>query len=303
MRSALVVLFNIDYSVNIPKLNDIYGNRFSRIFYIAPDHFSRLDTSYRDHQTNILIPYAIDRIVSAVRRVGLRVNENEIDKKQLDHTKTKLLRAVGHKYYFYHFIVQIQKRLDLQELDWVWFVSDDVLLNWWFDDSRIASRIQLGENNDCVMCRPKVMTHHWVTKFEGSTAKFEQDLAACIPYAEFTKLVQNKRTLLGNDRDHLILGGCSDFFGVRPSLLAKLIPVWKKMFNRKMFVELAIPHSLLAMSEKPMMTDDYLWSFDNERDQPETMIRKLRQHKQWLFVHPVKLFNIESSSLNELTNN
>lgn len=301
MRSALVVIFNIDFSVNIPKLKSIYGERFFRIFYVAPDHFSKLDTAYRDHQTNILIPYLIDRFVSAARRASFHVNENEIDNKRRYQMQGRLLRAVGHKYYFYHFITQIEKRLNIKEVDWVWFIGDDVLLNYWFDDSTITSKLQLRDNDDCVMCRPKVMTSQWVTKFTGSTEKLDRNLAACIPSSELFRLMQRKKALLGNDRGHVVIGGCSDFFGVRPVLLSKIIPIWKKMFRKKMFVELAIPYSLFAMSEKPYMTDDYLWSFGDDRDQPEIMIRKLRQHTQWLFAHPVKLFNVEPTSLPELT--
>ena len=297
MKSTLVVIFNHDFSKNIPKLNRVYGDRFSEILYLVPDHFTKLSLQYRDYTTNIRWPYFLDVSRSKARRLLNKRNPNELNGSAQHEFASQIVRVVGYKFQFYHYICQAWNKIRSTTPEWVWVIGDDVLLNSWFDESAFFARIDAAAEADCVLCKPEAMSHQWVTYFEGSVNRGEEKLSTSLDYFDFERLLHAKRSLVGERLEAKMLGGCSDFFGMRFDLLPKAVEAWKKLFLKKMFVELAVPNVLSAVSRNPIFVDDYIWDFGDKRNEWEFLSAQLFEDEGKVFAHPIKFSEIDDEDV------
>jgi len=295
MRQALVVIFNQDWSCNVPALERLHGARFERRAYLVPDHASRFAPWYVDPRRSALAGFVADCGYNRVRRVLGRRNAHELEPGAAHACGGRRLRVVGHQYQFHHFICQAWRGLRAMDADWYWFVGDDVLPAAWFDAARAFERLGAAPGTDCVLCRPQAKDDGWVRHFNGGAATIGRVLDRCLPRERLAVLDARYRELCGVSLDRAALGGCSDFFGVSRALLARAVPVWRALFRRHLFVEMAVPNALLALAERPHHVERYLWEFGDGRERWRALAGRLFRDPGLAFAHPVKLSGLDAA--------
>src|SRR5262249_15896044 len=148
-RHVLVLFFNEDYTKNVAKLKAIYETRFSQVVCIAPDHYGRLDRYYRQPGNP---PYTVvrvaDTLINLRRRILGRRNLHEAD----IPAPIRVWRAHGFKYYFQDFFWQVRDKLFDLEVDWYWFVADDLLLHPNLNEENIGPTLVKDAQASSVIC-------------------------------------------------------------------------------------------------------------------------------------------------------
>ena len=123
MKSALVIIFNQDFSKNIPKLETLYGGRFSHIIYLVPDHSSRVDKFYANHKIPQEFVKLADKAISTGRHLFQKRNPFGLNNSLKESVKERFYRVIGHQIYFYDFIKQASEHLLSLKVDWFWFIG------------------------------------------------------------------------------------------------------------------------------------------------------------------------------------
>lgn len=290
MKSALVVLFNQDFSSNIPKLEEIYKNRFDKIVYLVPDHTARLDRMYKGTAMPSGLVLAMDRIFSIIRRLLGRRNANEIPDDLARVYKDKIIRVVGHQFYFYQFIVQAAERLFALDVDWYWVTADDALINPRLDQETLPAKLGVNTGIDLVLCRPVYGSDDWIAHVSGSVdaaiAKFQTVFGHPPPWITAKTTISSEE---GADRNIYIPVACMDFFGVSRDLLKNVLGLWKRCFRYRLYVELAGPMALLSRCRHHLYLDDYDWRRAATTDVMQSLSKDLESSGRNIFAHPIKL--------------
>jgi len=298
VRSALIVLFNQDFTKNVPKLEALYGGRFTEIRYIAPDHWSRLDRPYLAGGAKGCLAYQADCLVSGVRRVLGKRNPFELAEGDAV-LRQRILRVVGHQFQFYHFVVQAAKSLLKLEVDWFWVIGDDAILNPRLDERGLAARFALSAETDAVLCRPVYGFDAWIEHICGSIDSGLQRAARALgrdgPWVR--EPVQPEPGAERNDR---LPVACMDFFGLSRTALQRLLPIWERMFRQRLYVELGGPLAILATFDRIRFCDDFDWCRNANKQEMEAILDALAESETLIFSHPIKLSMFKPAQVERL---
>ena len=289
----LVIFFNIDFSSNIPKLNQLYQDRFSNILYVAPDHYTGLGKYYFQPYYKLvdrsgLYKYAqvnmLDKLISKYRRILNKQNQFE-----LSDTIENLQRVVGHKFYFQDYFWQIRESLNQNLYDWFWFVSDDVLLHPRINQNNILSEFGVSKQSKSVITKPYFARDYWLKYFMGNIDDVDNVLSK-----NGTNFVPENIRDFSPSPDHkgpcnrYLLGGCSDMFAIHKSILTASLNKFHSLAMSNIFVEIAIHNTLLSLDKDVTVFDQYTWEFDSGRGDL-SRVKEFIGDESKLFFHPVKL--------------
>ncbi len=288
MRSALVVLFNQDFSKNIPKLEAIYRDRFDKILYVVPDHCSRFHSAYVRGWAPTSWVRGLDRLCNRIRRLWGRRNLFELSECDPSYPSGRVVRVVGDQYFFYDYLTQAAERLLELDVSWFWVVGDDALLHPSLDGYRLHQRFSLDSGHDCVLCRPVIGSDHWVSRIAGSVesarAKLEHALRATLPLTGKPPIEPEP----GAEHNKVVPVACFDFLGVRRDIFQRVLPIWRRCLDQKLYVEIGGPNGLLAVAESPVFIDQFMWTRDVSPERWRQMAVELRKSEA-VFSHPIKL--------------
>lgn len=278
MSSRLVVIFNEDYSRNIPVLEKIYGPRFKDRVYIVPDHFSRLEPLYQGSKVSRQLLWSGERIYHSLRRLIGRKNRHEVS--AIDCPKS-LIRIVGNKWYFQHFISQAREMILSNHAEWYWFLGDDVLLNPCIDESNILGFLSVPEGAKVVLCRPEPKPDGWVSWFQRSSDECRGLLRNLLNAEGMEEAARNLDSAP-------LFGACSDFFGVHREVLSRVCDAFERSARMGLFVEIAVPAILGVPENAPHFIDSYTWDFDSDRGSVPKL-DAFWADPAHVFYHPCKL--------------
>ncbi len=302
MKSALVVLFNQDYSKNIPKIERIYAGRFSCIVYLVPDYWSRLHRVYTNSYFPMSSVCALDRSFNSVRRFFGRCNPHELDKVTQKKLDTRFQRVTGHQFFFYDFVRQAANYLLALDVEWFWVVGDDAILNPVLNESSLPQAVSMDGFTEAVICCPVISSDAWLKKIAGSVDSAQRRLESVLGPLS---VIHNRHCIekeKGAVENTDVAVACADFFGISHQLLRELVPIWCRCMAKKLYVELTIPNSVLAVAESPVLTDRFFWIRTNDIHEGGRLLDRFREDPECIFVHPVKLSVISDSELGGMRN-
>lgn len=278
MSSRLVVIFNEDYSRNIPVLEEIYGTRFKDRVYIVPDHFSRLESLYQKNKVPRQLLWTAERVAHKLRRLLGKRNRHEVPARE---SPKSLIRVVGNKWYFQHFISQARNLIQSDHAEWYWFIGDDVLLNPAIDESNILNFLSVPDDARAVLCRPEQKTDRWVSWFQRSANECRSLLH---------NLDNRYGTGLGEQPIESMpaFGACADFFGIHREILSNTLNAFELSARLGLFVEIAVPAILGVIENAPCFIGRYTWDFDSDRGTGEKL-EAFWSDPEHVFYHPCKL--------------
>jgi len=298
VRSALVVLFNQDFTKNVPKLEELYRGRFSEIRYIAPDHWSRFDRAYLAGGAKGCLAYQADRLMSGARRALGRRNRFELSEGDAA-LHERILRVVGHQFQFYHFVVQASEALLRLEVEWFWVIGDDAILNPRLDEQGLAARFALDGESDAVLCRPVYGSDAWIDHICGSIDSGVRRVTSALG-REGPWVREAVAPEPGAERNDRLAVACMDFFGISRSALQRLLPVWERMFRERLYVELGGPMAILANCERIGFCDEFDWRRNADKQEMESILDALAESESLIFSHPIKLSMFEPAQVMRL---
>jgi hypothetical protein len=300
LRSALVILFNQDYSKNIPKLERIYQGRFSHVVYLVPDYWSRLHQAYTTSPFPIGAVALLDRAFHITRRLLGRSNPHELDAKEQRALGVRFRRVIGHQFFFYDFVRQAADYLLSLGVDWYWVVGDDAILNPALDEESLPQAVGMQRGTDAVICRPVISSDAWLSRIAGSVGSARTRLESVVG---LVSSITGKLRIEPEDgavENKDVAVACADFFGLRHGAFVRILPYWHACFRRRLYVELALPSSLLAVSESPVALDNFLWTRLGNIELGLGLLDKFQGREAPVFVHPVKLSVISGQHLSGL---
>ncbi len=287
MRHQLVLFFNEDYSKNVPVLERLYGSRFSNRMYIVPDHHSRFERDYRSRRDNYRTVNRRDRLFCKARRFVGKTNLHELE---AGAGNEQIARVTGFKYYLQDYFWQARRSLIASDADWYWFVSDDVLIHPGINEGNILDRLVNSVDAKSLICQPHYAREEWVDKFHGSLNGVVATLRGCKLYPNdirpFDLRVDPIETGKKTER---IIAGYSDFFGCRRDLLEAALSAYHKLAVKKIFVEVAIPNSLLTLDPESAFLNNFEWDYSRERGSLERVKAYLDSPDGGAFYHPAKI--------------
>jgi hypothetical protein len=297
MKSALVVIFNQDFSRVIPKLEMLYADRFSKTLYLVPDHASRFNEWYWHSRMPQNLVKFTDIVWNRARRIMGKTNQHELRGHISPELRSRMCRVIGYQFYFYDYIIQAAEWLLSQPFEWLWFMGDDVLLRPGYDEAALARRFSLSVDTDAVICKAETPAAEWISYYHGSVAHYNDRMASVM-----------KSPSIGSDRafDLRTLGEihgvmtCCDFFGMRREFLATVLPLWRRCFQKRIFVETAVPTVFMSCSNRISFIDHFFWYFGNSRKNWGDLMNELMDSEEAVFTHPVKLSEVPLSEMHLL---
>lgn len=278
MSSRLVVIFNEDYSRNIPVLEEIYGTRFKDRSYIVPDHFSRLEPLYQKSKLPRQLLWTGEKVAHKVRRLIGKKNRHEVPPGSIPES---LIRVVGNKWYFQHFIAQARHLITADPVEWYWFIGDDVLLNPSIDETNIFRLLSVPEAARVVVCRPEPKPDSWVLLFQ-------QSISECQDKVRELQRGGSRKGTEQAPKSAPIMGACSDFFGIHRDVLNGIVDAFDRSARLGLFVEIAVPAILGVPQNAPCFIDRYTWDFDSDRGTGKKL-EAFWSDPNHVFYHPCKL--------------
>jgi hypothetical protein len=291
-KHALVIFFNQDYSINIPLLHSIYGNRFSKIIYIVPDHCSRFEKLYKKHGKSYRYVNAVDKIFNRLRRVLSKTNQYELPGNKNSYN---IVNVTGFKYYFHDFFWQARRQLFDLEFTWYWFVADDLLLNPILNENNIDNILIYNKKSKSVICQPHYARDEWVDIFHISTDTLVKHLRRADAYPlDFREYNLPKDPHKPGPSRQKIIAGSADFFGVNVEILKEVLKKCHNLALKKVFVEAALPNILLSQDPQCSIIKSYIWDFEEDRGAQEKIMKFISNPGDSIFYHPVKLSTIET---------
>jgi hypothetical protein len=299
MRSVLVIIFNQDFSQNIPKLEKLYHGRFSHVIYVVPDHSSKFDALYRSQSLPTVFVKSMDRLFNKTRYIFGKRNLHSLERKYKNVINKQFCRVIGYQYYFYDYITQVSKKLLSCDVDWYWIVADDAILNPQINEETISKVLGLTIDTDCVVCRPVIGSDKWIERISGSVKAGEIKLARALGNKFPVSLNHKIDPEPGAIKNTKISVACADFFGLKKDLLKSVLKYWKRCFVEKIYVEIAVPNTLLAASRSPFILDNFLWEGSASPKEWQRLVAQMIDLNS-TFVHPVKLSAVPSEKINWL---
>ena len=294
MKSALVILFNQDFSRNIPKLEAIYGGRFAALSYLVPDHHSATDRLYVGGRLGRALARPADRAVAMSRRLAGRRNPGALVDR--GPYAGRIWKVCGHQFYFYDFLCQHEERLLALDADWIWVLGDDALLNPRIDGDTIGQFLGIRASHDAVMCRPVIGSDAWIRRMAGSVERAVALLRACLPRPARLDGIFPEPGAVENTS---LPVACADFFGVRKDRLQDVFRVLRACFREKIYVELAVPNVLLAVCGSVFFARRFEWR-RIEAEAWGPLVAALADSPDCVFAHPVKFSRVGEDELPRL---
>lgn len=287
----LVVLFNQDFSRNIPALHDIYSNRFSEIVYLVPDHHSVLREAYTKSRIDPRVVYAADKVIKWLRTVLGRRNPYALDSADQHAFRKSIIRVVGHQYYFYHFVVQAAERLLDSDANWFWFVGDDALINPYMDESTLWGLISDDSNYDydAAICTPVIGSDSWLGRIGRDVNHLARSLNRALGSASAWARDYSLSADDGAHENQTIAVWCADFFGLSRELLIELVPLLRRCFHQKIFVEVALPNAVMSLTNRAVFLSNFSWQRVSTPDQHQLLMAVYLDDRTSVFTHPIKL--------------
>lgn len=296
MKSSLIVIFNQDFSKNIPKLEELYSSRFSQVRYLVPTTHARLlQRQYRTGSLPLSVLLTADRVYSYYKKwFRVKTPFSLLNTPQLADMNDRVHQVVGDQYLFYDYIAQASADLLKDDSEWFWFTGDDAVLNMTLNQENFFSAFDLEPSSevDAIICKAVIGTDDWLTQLQGSVAKTKTILRKLLntltPY-------KNKLHVEREDTDSInehVCVACADFFGVRRDVLEKSIPLFRQAAEQRLFVEIAVPNILISQAKKPISFDNFTWVRSPSDEMVQEMIDSLSTDK-YVFVHPLKLSSID----------
>ena len=300
MKTALIIIFNSDFTENIPKLEKLYKDRFSHIFYLAPDFYAKIKPAYaQDSKIPMTLVNATDKLISKVRRTLNKRNTNELPDALYPVYGNQLLRTVGYQFHFYHFVAQAWPRIKQCDADWYWVIGDDVLLNKGLDENSLYEQLGLTDDNDCIVCDPEfhIIYENWINNFAGSEQSALSRVKSIIGEDGYDRVMAHYMNSKRGDIPANVIGSFSDFFGFRNTFAPQVMRGFEQANKLRLFVEIAVPNILLGLSKNPKMTQEFIfWDYPNKRYDWQETTDMLLADKSKLFAHPVKFSRIDEQS-------
>lgn len=293
MKSALVVLFNQDFSRNIPKLQKVYQGRFDEIVYIVPDHCSKFHKWYLKSWMPTRFVRALDAACNLARRLMGRKNPFQID--PMEARKYQIHRVVGDQFYFYDFITQTAKEILALESDWVWIVGDDAVLHPSSSGNSLIEQF-VRNDEDCVLCQPVLGSDHWLTRIAGSPENADHLVRLALKQPLNLAQRHGVEPEPGANRNKSVPVACADFLGVRRDVLQRALPMLDRCLDLRLYVEIGFPIAMLATSGKPAFIDRFIWEREKGPSDWKEMAANLVASDA-VFSHPIKL---STASMNEI---
>jgi hypothetical protein len=289
-RHALVLCFNEDYTKYVDKLMVIYKARFSQVTCIAPDHYGQLERYYRyPGYPSYAVVNGADRTINRCRRVLGRRNLHEAE----FPTSIDVWRVQGFKHYFHDFFWQVRKKLVDLRADWYWFVADDLLLHPNLNEENVGSLIH-GAQSRSVICKPVFARDDWSAWFHGSVDHVVESLRACETYPLDAKDYDFPDDPIRQGRNsHRIISACADFFGCHREMLLPVLERFHRLAKRKVFVEVAVPNTILCLDPHASYLDSYQWDFAEDRGSERKIAAFVASGGKHLFYHPAKLSTLD----------
>ncbi|MCI0554984.1 MAG: hypothetical protein L0287_28890 [Anaerolineae bacterium] len=299
---ALVVIFNQDFSRNVPKLESIYGRRFRDRYYLVPDYWSKLHLAYVNGSVPQQLVFAADLVISITRRAFGRKNPFGLTRAERCEYGSRLCRVCGHQFFFYHFLYQSAHRLLDLKANWYVIVGDDALLNPALDEESFQSFLGMNDEKYAVLCKPVVGSDQWITKIAGYVETASEKLrnvfgSVPVPGIQRYSIAPD----IGAEKNIAAVVSCADFFALRRDLFEALMPTWRHCFLERIYVEMAVPNAVLNLAKAPLITDKFVWQQTESHRQWKEVCKKMLSHPAYLFCHPVKLSAVELHELAELT--
>lgn len=288
-KIALLVLFNHRYDKNIPKLRRLYSNKFSHIFFLVP---------FYDGNDSDVIP------------------------------------VYGNSFHFATYISQAYSHIRNLGFTHYFVVADDMIINPSIDEQNLWAEIGIS-TEDCYM--PRIVSlqqqRYWAhvvdaLKFKVKTRGVEISnilpskeeaikrlstygcycpkvpYKGLVPKQVFSKIYLNNIWELARNRfslslDYPLVGGYCDILLIPEKVMLSFCQISGAFSAAGLFVEVAIPSTLLLITDKlkmdcdvklkegDMWRADTLISFEKEY---EMDVKKLLDNypKDILFYHPIK---------------
>ena len=296
MKSALVILFNQDFSQNIPKLDSIYKGRFSKIVYLVPSHYSQLHKLYLHSNLPQVIPWQLDKLCYAVRRFLGKENPYELRGPEKQFFEDSIYKVIGHQFYFYHFLVQASDYLFNLDVDWYWITGDDAVLHPDLNEKTLPHALKMNTLTDSVLCQPVIGSDRWIEEIAVSVKEAEKRMRKSFGNEFPLKSLLNIKLAPGTNTNTLIPVACADFFGIKKNILDSVVTLWKNCFKEKIYVEMAMPSVLLSTSQNPLLFSNFIWERDIRPEGWQVLYEKLKKSNV-IFAHPIKL---SSASVDEV---
>lgn len=296
MKSALVILFNQDHSINIPKLEEVYRNRFSEILYLVPDHHSATDRLFKGSTWAQRCALPLDRLIARLRRMLGRHNPFELRDTGILTREKSLLRVVGHQFYFYHFLSQARSVLQELSVDWYWVVGDDALLNPRINENSILDFLGVSPKDTFALCRPVLGSDAWIQQIAGSIGRAQDLLSRALPAAPALEGILPEPGALQN---RSLPVACADFLGIRRDRLDEFLETCDACFDQKIYVELAVPNIVLSLHGGVHWIEDFDWQ-RIAADAWRPLVDQLKASPTCAFTHPVKLSHVPTEMLHHL---
>jgi hypothetical protein len=300
MNSALVIIFNQDFSKVIPKLEMLYANRFSKVLYLIPDHASRFNEWYWHSRIPQDLVKFTDIMWNRTRRIMGKTNQHELRGHISPELRSRMFRVIGYQFYFYDYIAQASEWLLSQPFEWLWFMGDDVLLRPGCDEAALARRLSLSDDTDAVICEPQTPVAEWISYYHGSAGNFNDKIALALKSSVRDTGRTFKQNYSGEIHGFMT---CCDFFGIHRKFLATVLPLWKACFQNRIFVETAVPTVLLHCSDNVSFIHNFFWYFGNSRRYWGDLMHELVGSDEAVFTHPVKLSEVLLSEIHLLRDN
>lgn len=285
-KIALMVIYNHRYDRNIPRIEELYRNRFSNIFHIIPFY---------------------------------------------DGNKDNVISVYDSSYYFQNYIAQAYQQIKKMEFTHYFIVADDMILNPRINENSLWNEMGLLPH-ECYISRltiPQIRKDFWYWlpdlmkyKIEQSGVEIKNILPSLeeakkqfdlhkIPYSRIPikrLLPPNwnilkerviKKLPLSRELKYPLVGGYSDILMITSDVMPKFCQYCGAFAATKLFVEIAIPTSIV-LSSKVFKTDvdlgikrgDWASNVIDEmvKDCHFSISQLLEKFPEgYLYLHPIKL--------------
>jgi hypothetical protein len=297
MKAGLVIIFNHKFNKNIPYLQKIYGNRFSKIYYIVPFY-----TEYKQYAEYNVIPVwetsycfegyvaqAVDRIDTEGIHHLLFIGDDLILNPGITEENYADYFNVDSKMSYITEMKKITERLG--RFNWRFGRVYDILSK--FGEERFVNyKSEIPTTEEAF----KIAEKKGITDFKLDKKIYSKNVSR----ADVINNLYLKFKWGNKEIPYPVMAGYSDIFLIAKPDIAEFSRLCGVFAAMGVFVESAIPTAVMLSCEK--ISDDSsakykrgdMWGIDNK----ENFCRKYDSSyskliEEWdsslLFIHPIKL--------------
>lgn len=303
---ALIIIYNHQYNKNIPVLEELYRERFAKIYHLVPFYTGRLE--------NVVPVYCSSFYFQGYIAQGLhRFFSQEFDHYLFIGDDLVLNPAINQENYREHLKLGPQTcfipRLTTPDQNKsFWAVNFDAVL-YNVESPGVEAKIQMPSYAEATAClkkhglENKALTFTQVWKKPGTFKEFFEIVKNDKRY--LARLLQSK---LGKDQRPLnypLVRSYSDIFVVSRDAIRQFAHYCGVTATTRLFVELAVPTSLVFTAQEIVTEKDLhlkgaaLWTKEDFAllEPYENKLQKLLEHfpADRLYIHPVKLSQWDTS--------